>query len=127
MKHSHSKIIYSVMLAFVAAVIAGCSNDESSATSQESSTSSGDKWLDAGNVEQLYDAQIGMDAINAGKKPFEADKSCTAMLPMARKSLSDSSNVGMPAQLMYKTCNDIGLKFQNEVRCEADRLQVLCR
>ena len=120
MQHSRSKIFYSVILALVAAAITGCSDDEPSA-------SSGDKWLDAGNVEQLYNAQIGMDAINAGKRPFEADKSCTAMLPMARKSLNDASNVGMPAQLMYKTCNDVGLKFQNEVRCEADRLQVLCR
>jgi hypothetical protein len=127
MQHSYSKIIYLVALAFVAAAIAGCSNDESSATSEEPSMRSGDKWLDAGNVKQLYDAQIGMDAINAGKDPFEADKSCTAILSMARKSLSDASNVGTPAQLMYKTCNDVGLKFQNEVRCEADRLQVLCR
>jgi hypothetical protein len=126
MQHSHSKIIYSAMLVVIA-IIAGCSKDESSTTSQETSMRSDDKWLDAGNVEQLYDAQIGMDAINADKNPFEADKSCTAMLPMARKSLSDTSNVGTPAQLMYKTCNDVGLKFQNEVRCEADRLQVLCR
>ena len=127
MQHSNSKIIYLVMLAFVATAMAGCSKDESSATSQEPSMRSGDKWLNAWNVEQLYEAQIGMDAINAGKNPFEADKSCTAMLPMARKSLSDPNNVGMPAQLMYKTCNDVGLKFQNEVRCEADGLQVLCR
>jgi hypothetical protein len=78
-------------------------------------------------MEQLYEAQIGMDAINAGKSPSVADTSCAAILPMARKSLSDPSNVGMPAQIMYKICNDAGLKFQNEVRCEAEGLQVLCR
>jgi len=127
MQHSQSKIINSVMLVFVAAAIASCSNDESSATSSKPSNTSNDKWLDAWNVEQLYEAQIGMDAINAGKKSSEADTSCAAILPMAQKSLSDASNVGMPAQIMYKICNDVGLKFQNEVRCEADGLQVLCR
>lgn len=127
MQHSSSKIIYLVMLAFVATAITGCSKEESSATSQEPSIRSGDKWLDAGNVEQLYDAQIAMDVLNAGKNPFEADKSCEAMLPMAQKSLSDANNVDTFVQQMLKTCNDVGLKFQNEVRCEADRLQVLCR
>jgi len=127
MHHLNSKIIYSAMLVFVAAAITSCSNDESSATSPEASNASSDKWLDAWNVEQLYEAQVGMDAINAGKKPSEADKSCAAILPMARKSLSDPSNVGMPAQIMYKICNDAGLKFQNKVRCEADALQVLCQ
>lgn len=127
MQHSRSKIIYLVMLVVVATAITGCSKDESSATSQEPSMKSGDKWLDAGNVEQLYDAQIAMDVLNAGKNPFEADKSCKAMLPMARESLSDASNVDTFVQQMLKTCNDVGLKFQNEVRCEADRLQVLCR
>jgi hypothetical protein len=120
MKHSRSKIIYSVILAFVATAIAGCDNDESSARS-------GDKWFDAGGVELIYDGQIRMDAVNAGEDQFAADKSCAAMLPMARKSLSDSSNAGTDVQVMYKTCNDAGLKFQNKVRCEADRLQVLCR
>lgn len=113
------------IIAFVS--IAGCSNDDSSAKSPEPSNTSSDKWLDAWNVQQLYEAQIGMDAINAGENPSEADTSCAAILPMARKSLGDASNVGMPAQIMYKICNDAGLKFQNEVRCEADGLQVLCR
>jgi hypothetical protein len=120
MEHSHRKIFYYLILGFVTAAIAGCGNDESSATS-------GDKWFDAGNVEQAYKSQIQMDALNAGKKPFEADTSCMAILPMAQKSLSDSSNTGMLVQLMYKTCNDAGLKFHNKARCEADGLQVLCR
>lgn len=120
MQRLRSKILYFPVLVFLAAAIAGCGNDESSATS-------GDKWLDAGGVELFYDAQIRMDAVNAGKSQFEADRSCAAMLPMAQKSLSDSSNVGMSVQVMYKTCNDAGLKFQNEVRCEANQMQVLCR
>lgn len=123
MKHSHRKIFYYVTLGLVTAAIAGCGNDESSATS----ASSGDKWFDEGNVQQIYVAQIRMDALNAGKKPFEADISCTAILPMVQKSLSDSSNAGEVVQLMYKACNDAGLKFQNKARCEADQLQVLCR
>jgi hypothetical protein len=120
MKHSPSKIFYYVTLAFVILAIAGCGNDESSANS-------GDKWFDAVSAQQVYMSQIQMDALNAGKKPFEADQSCMAILPMAQESLSDSSNAGMIVQLMYKTCNDAGLKFQNKARCETDALQVLCR
>lgn len=127
MKYSRSKILYSVILTFATAAITGCGNDESSAKNQESFASSGDKWFVAGNVEQAYRSQIQMDALNAGKKPFEADTSCMAILPIAQKSLSDSSNAGTFVQLMYKTCNDAGLKFQNKARCEADQLQLLCR
>ena len=117
MKHRQSKVIYPVILAFVIAAMAGCGNDESSA-------SSGDTWFDANAVTQMYAAQIRMEAIEAGKS--EADMSCGAVLPLAKKSLSDFSG-GMVAQIMYKLCNNAGLKFQNEIRCEADRLQVLCR
>lgn len=117
MKQSRSKIFYYVMLAFVTAAIAGCGNDESSA-------SSGDTWFDAGPVQQMYAGQIRMEAIEAGKS--EADMSCGAVLPLAKKSLSDSGN-GTVVQIMYKLCNNAGLKFQNEIRCQADRLQVLCR
>jgi hypothetical protein len=122
-----SKFIYSVLFAFGTAAIVGCSDDGSSPESQEPAASTDDKWFDAGGVELIYDGQIRMDAINAGKDQFAADKSCAAMLPMAQKSLSDSSNAGTDVQVMYKTCNDAGLKFQNKVRCEAGRLQVLCR
>jgi hypothetical protein len=100
-------LLYYVILGFVTAAIAGCGNDESSANS-------GDKWFDAGNVEQGYKSQIQMDALNAGKKPFEADTICTAILPMAQRSLSDSGNTGTLVQIMYKTCNDAGLKFHNK-------------
>jgi len=120
MKHSRSRLTYIAMLAFVTVAMEGCGKDESSARSD-------DKWLDAGGVELIYDGQIRIDAINAGKDQFAADKSCAAMLPMAQKSLSASNSAGMDVQVMYKTCNDAGLKFQNKVRCEADRLQVLCR
>lgn len=72
MKNARRKILYSVILAFATAAITGCGNDESSAKSQESFASSGDKWFVAGNVEQAYRSQIQMDALNAGKKPFEA-------------------------------------------------------
>jgi hypothetical protein len=120
MQQSRSKIIYSVVLGFATAAIGGCSNDESS-------EKSGDRWFDAGGAELIYDAQIRMDAVDAGKDQFAADKSCAAMLPMAQKALSDSGSAGMDVQLMYKACKDAGLKFQNKVRCEADRLQVLCR
>lgn len=120
MRHSCSKVIYTVMFSFIAVTIDGCGQDDSSARSD-------DKWLDAGGVEVVYDGQIRIAAINAGKDQFAADKSCSAMLPMAQKSLSDSSGAGADVQIMYKTCNDAGLKFQNKVRCEADRLQVLCR
>lgn len=65
-----------------------------------------------------------MEAVEAGKS--EADMSCGAVLPLAKKSLSDSGS-GTVAQIMYKLCNNAGLKFQKEIRCEADRLQVLCR
>lgn len=68
-----------------------------------------------------------MDAIDAGKDQFAADKSGAALLPLAQKSLSDSGNAGMEVQAMFETCNDAGLEFENEVRCEADRQQVLCR
>ena len=120
MKHSRNRIFYYAMSAFVTLAIAGCGNDESSANS-------GDRWFDAGNVEQAYRSEIQMNALNAGEKPFEADTSCMAILPLAQESLNDSSNTGTLVQLMYKTCNDAGLKFQNKARCEADRLQVLCR
>jgi hypothetical protein len=112
MQHSSSKIFLSVIVAFAIAATVGCGKSG--------------KWFDSGGAELLYAAQIRMDADTAGKNPFKADTSCAAMLPMAQKSLSDSSNAGMDVQVMYKTCNDAGLKFQNEVRCEADRLQVLC-
>jgi hypothetical protein len=120
MEHRREKIISSLIFAFVLTAIAGCDNEESS-------TNSSGKWFDAGNVQQAYKAQIRSDALTAGEEPFEADTSCKAILPMAQKSLSDSSSTGMLVQLMYKTCNDAGLKFQNEARCEADRLQVLCQ
>jgi hypothetical protein len=120
MQQSHRNIFYYVILGLVIAATIGCSDDDSSG-------SGGDKWFAAGNLEQAYKAEIQMEALNAGKKPFEADTSCMAMLAMAQKSLSDSSNTGTLVQLMYKTCNDAGLKFQNKARCEADRLQVLCR
>jgi hypothetical protein len=120
MQHLRRKLFCSAILAFVTAAITGCGHSGSPG-------GSGDKWLDAGGPELIYDGQIRMNAVNAGKDQFAADKSCAAMLPMAKESLSDSSNVGMDVQLMYKACNDVGLKFQNEVRCEADRLQVLCR
>ena len=120
MKQLHRNILYYVLLGLVTAATVGCSGDDSSG-------SGGDKWFAAGNVEQAYRAQIQMEALNAGKEPFEADTSCKAILTMAQKSLGDSSNTGTLVQLMYKTCNDAGLKFQNKTRCEADRLQVLCR
>lgn len=117
MKDIHNNIFYSLILGFIIAVIAGCSNDQST-------PSSGDTWFDADPVKQMYAAQIRMEAIEAGKS--EADSSCGAVLPLAKKSLSDSGN-GTVVQIMYKLCNNAGLKFQNEIRCEADRLQVLCR
>jgi len=117
MKDSYCKILYSVMLGLVTAAIAGCGNDESSA-------SSGDTWFDAAAVKQMYAAQIRMEAVEAGKN--EADRSCAAVLPLAQKSLSESGN-GTVVQIMYKLCDNAGLKFQNEIRCQADRLQVLCR
>lgn len=120
MQHSHSRIFYSAIFASIVAAMAGCSGDESSG-------SGSGKWFDAGGVELIYDGQIRMDAVNAGKDQFSADKSCAVMLPMAQKSLGDSSSAGMDVQVMYKTCKDAGLKFQNKVRCEADRLQVLCQ
>ena len=120
MQHSRSKIFYSAVFVTLFAAMVGCGDDEPSANS-------GGKWFDAGGVELIYDGQIRIDAINAGKDQFAADKSCAAMLPMAQESLSDSSNAGADVQVMYKTCKDAGLKFQNKVRCEADRLQVLCR
>lgn len=124
MQIAHNGIARSLMMAAALAATAACGGQGSSA---EGGEKSGDKWLDAGNLELIYDAQIRLDAINAGENQFEADKSCKAMLPMAEESLKDSSNVGTDVQVMYKTCNDAGLKFQNKVRCEADRLQVLCR
>lgn len=126
MQHSRVKIFYSLLLASVSATIAGCGAQDSSAQHKEHAKSD-DKWLDAGAVELIYDAQIRIDAIDAGEDPFAADKGCETMLAMAQKALSDSSNIGSDVQVMYKTCNDAGLKFQNEVRCKADRLQVLCR
>ncbi|MEQ9462919.1 MAG: hypothetical protein RJQ10_04630 [Haliea sp.] len=120
MSYSSKRMFSYAMLGLAAVATAGCGGDQSSANSD-------DKWFAAWNVEQLYAAQIKMDAINAGRQPFEADTSCKAILPMAEKSLSDTSNTGTFVQLMYKTCNDAGLKFQNKARCEAERLQVLCR
>lgn len=123
MQHPHRRISRLLIAAFAFAALSGCGGQESS----ESSASSGDKWLDAWGPEQMYTGQIRMEAIDAGEDPYAADQSCAAMLPRARQSLSDSGNVGTVVQLMYKTCADAGLKFQNKVRCEADRLQVLCR
>lgn len=120
MQLSHGKIRFSLILALLSGAISGCDT-------QDPSGASDGRWFDSGGAELVYDAQIRMDAINAGKDQFAADKSCEAMLPMARKSLADANNGGTDIQIMYKTCNDAGLKFQNEVRCEADRLQVLCR
>lgn len=120
MKHLRNGILYYVIFAFVTLAIADCGKDEYSANS-------GDQWFDAGDVEQAYKSEIQMSALNAGNKPFEADTSCMAILPMAQKSLSDSSNTGTLVQLMFNTCNDAGLNFQNNARCEANRLQVLCR
>lgn len=117
MKDLHSKIYNSLILVFITVAIAGCGNDESSEIS-------GDTWFDADPVKQMYAAQIRMEAIEAGKS--EADRSCEAIIPMAKKSLSDSGN-GTVVQIMYKLCNNAGLKFQNEIRCEADRLQILCQ
>ena len=114
MKLLHGKPCSAVVLAFSTVAIAGCGNGESSASSD-------DKWFDAGNVALAYDAQIRMDAINADKNQFEADRSCAAMLPMAQESLSDSSNAGTSVQLMYKTCNDAGFR----VRCVAKL--IVCR
>ena len=120
MEHPHGRFIYSAVLAFVVTAMVGCGNGESS-------TNSEGKWFDAGNVQQAYRAQIRSDALSAGKEPLEADTSCKTILAMAQESLSDSSSTGTIVQLMYKTCNDIGLTFQSQARCEADRLQVMCR
>ncbi len=120
MNYQQIKLIYPVMAAFVIAVMTGCGNGDPTANSEG-------KWFDGGNVQQAYKAQIRSDALSAGEQPFDADTSCAAILPMAQKSLSDSSGTGTLVQLMYKTCNDVWLKFQTEVRCEADRLQVLCK
>lgn len=117
MKHSQSKILYPVILAFVTAAIAGCGNEEPSASSSNT-------WFDANPIQQMYAGQIRMEAVEAGKS--EADMSCKAILPMAKDLLSDSGS-GMTVQIMYKLCSNAGLKFQKELRCEADRLQVLCR
>jgi len=117
MKNFHSKTYCSLLLLFITIAIAGCGNDESSAIG-------GDTWFDADPVKQMYAAQIRMKAIEAGKS--EADRSCEAVLPMAKKSLNDSGN-GTVVQIMYKLCNNAGLMFQNEIRCEADRLQILCQ
>lgn len=127
MQQTPIKTFYALLLAIALGAAGGCGGPDGAATNARAAAASNDKWLDAGNVELAYDAQIRMDAINAGKSQFTADKSCEAMLPMAQKALGDSSNVGTDVQLMYKTCSDVGLKFQNKVRCEADRLQVLCR
>ena len=120
MQHPYRNSARFLIFALAAGTIVGCGSKESSAQS------GGGKWLDAGGVELFYDAQIRMDAIDAGKSQFEADRSCKAMLPMAQKALSDDSG-GADVQVMYKTCADAGMKFQNKVRCEDDRLQVLCR
>lgn len=124
MKHSHSKILYSMILAFVTAATTGCGNDESAAKSEQPSASNGDTWFDANPIQQMYAGQIRMEAVEAGKS--EADMSCKAILPMAKDLLSNSGS-GMTVQIMYKLCSNAGLKFQRELRCEADRLQVLCR
>lgn len=62
-----------MILGIVSAALAGCGDDESSPGSD-------DKWFNAGNVEQAYKSQIQMEALDAGKKLFEADTSCMALL-----------------------------------------------
>ncbi|PQA87453.1 hypothetical protein [Hyphococcus luteus] len=126
MQHPPRRILPYLIAAFAAAGLSGCGGEKSSDSSRPSSSSE-DRWLDAWGPEQMYLAQIKMEAIDAGENPNAADQSCEAKLELAEESLSDTSNVGTVVQLMYKTCADAGLKFQNEVRCEADRLQVLCR
>ncbi len=121
MNYSPRQLFSHLTFGIATAVLASCGGGG------ESAADSGDKWFAAWNVEQAYAAQIRMDALNTGGQPFEADTSCKAILPMAEKSLSDTSNTGTFVQLMYKTCNDAGLKFQSKARCEAERLQVLCR
>lgn len=117
MKDLRSQIYVSLVLTFVVTGMAGCGNDESSANS-------GETWFDADPVKQMYVGKIRLEAIEAGKT--EADRSCEAVLPLARKSLNDSGN-GTVVQIMYKLCDNAGLKFQSKIRCESDRLQVLCR
>ncbi|MEE4146873.1 MAG: hypothetical protein V2I26_18860, partial [Halieaceae bacterium] len=73
MQQSNRNIFYYVILGLVIAATIGCSDDDSS-------VSGDDKWFAAGNLEQAYKAEIQMEALNAGKKPFEADTSCMAML-----------------------------------------------
>jgi hypothetical protein len=118
MTYLRTKNIFLYMvLIFTITAIAGCGDGKSSA-------SSSDKWFDAYTVQEMYAAKIKMEAVEAGKS--EADRSCEAILPLTQKSLRDSGN-GMVVQIMYKICNNAGLKFQEKVRCEADKLQILCR
>ena len=108
---------FPVMLGLLIVTTPGCGNDGSSGIS-------GDIWFDAGPVQQMYAAQIRMEAVEAGRS--EVDRSCKKILPLAEESLRDSGN-GTVVQIMYKLCSNAGLRFQNEIRCQADRLQLLCR
>jgi len=117
MNYSNSKTLLVAMLGLVTATIAGCGNDETS-------TGSGGTWFDADPVKDAYAGQLRLEAIEAGRS--EVDGSCEAVLPLARRSLSDFEG-GTVAQIMYRLCSNAELEFQNEIRCEADRLQILCR
>lgn len=119
MQHLRIRMVGSAMLAAALGAIAACNGGDTSSKADG-------KWFDAGGVELIYEGQIGIDEINAGRDPYAADKSCERMLSMAQKALDDSASAGTSVQIMYKICADAGLKFQGKVRCESDRLQVLC-
>ncbi|HZD51497.1 MAG TPA: hypothetical protein VE175_00485 [Woeseiaceae bacterium] len=102
------------------AAVSGCSGAGSSGNS-------GGKWLEGTAAQGVYEAEATIRAVNAGSGPFSADTSCEAIIEIARESLSDPANSVTGIQAMAKSCNAAGLEFANELRCEAGRLQVLCR
>ena len=113
MSYARFKMYSSLVLISALGVMSGCGDDG--------------KWFEGMAAQALYEAQAGIDAIDAGADPFSVDKSCEVIIKLARESLDHSAEAVTGIQAMAKPCNDAGLEFGNKLRCESGRLQVLCR
>lgn len=119
MSRSRVKFCSSLVLMSAVGALPGCGGDGSG--------DSKGKWLEGVAAQGLYEAEVYVSAVNAGADPFTADKSCKVIVGLARESLSDPGKYITGIQAMAKPCNTAGLEFANKVRCDAGRLQVMCR
>jgi hypothetical protein len=111
------KNLSTLMFTAIAIALSGCGSDESSSDSKG-------RWLEAADAQNNFGIAAQIEAIES--KSESPDKSCEGIIGRVREAIKNPSEYTTGMLVIVSPCSDAGLEFGEEVRCESGRLQVKC-